>query len=302
MILGHQKQWQFLKRLVKNGKVPHAFLFSGQSQLGKKKVAFEFLKLLNCQEKNRPCQVCRNCQEIEKKSYPDLIFITPLKKEIQISQIRELSWKLSLRPYSAPLKAAILDQAHLMNQETQSSFLKTLEEPKGKTVFILVTEFPERLFPTIISRCQTLKFYPVPLSEIKEYLLNQGASEDLATKISQLSFGKPGRAIDFLLNPEKIRDQKRRIKEIETLSNSDLSFRFQYAKEISQDPQVLKETLDIWLEYFREILLKTVKEQIKYYSLAKLRKILKLLQTTKLLISTTNINPRLALEILLLEL
>ena len=323
MFVGHQKQWQFLKKLVNKGKIPHAFLFSGQAQIGKKKIALEFVKLLNCQEKNKPCQTCRNCQEIEKKTYPDLIFVSPsavfqernsdkrinqkmeVGKEIQISQIREVNRKISLKPYSAPFKTVIIDKAHLMTRAAQNCFLKTLEEPKGKAIFILITEYPQTLLATVISRCQILKFSPVPLAEIQKYLLSQGVSEERAKDITLLSSGKPGRAIE-LLDPEKIKEEKDRIKEIELLIDSDLISRFQYAKEKARKLEDLNKIFNSWLKYFRGILISTVNSssdlKFKKYSVAKLKNILKLIQKTNLLISTTNVNPRLALEILMLEL
>ena len=310
MIVGHQKQWQFLKKSAELGRLPHALLFSGQSQLGKKTIAREFIKLLNCQNQNfevRPCQSCRNCKSIQKGIYPDLKEIQPKGREIQISQIRELEYYLSLRPYSAPLKTAIIDRAHLMNQEAQNAFLKTLEEPKGETLLILITETVEQLLPTIFSRTEKVKFYPVSFSEIENYLRLEGVSESNARKLALLSFGRPGIALNFLLDPKKLESQNQKIKEILKISSSDLSLRFQYAKDLSQNPQNLKEILDIWLRYFRNTLLTKIGSKIeidnrfKNYSIQKLRNILRVIQNINYLLSTTNVNPRLALEILMLE-
>jgi len=297
MVIGHEKQWRFLKRSAEMDKLPHAYLFSGQEKLGKKTLAVEFIKWLFQENLFNP-------------PHPDFIFIEPIEKEIQISQIRELSWKLALKAFSAPFKAVIIDQAHLMNAEAQNCFLKTLEEPRGKTILILITEYPERLFLTILSRCQTLKFYPVNKTEIKNYLKQKGLTEEMAEKVSSSSAGRPGDAIEFLLNPEKLENQKQKIKELIALTDSNLAFRFQYAKALSREPQNLEEILDNWLRYFRKILISIITQpraksdynKFKPYSLLKLKNILKLTQKTIFLISTTNINPRLALEILLMEL
>ena len=239
--------------------------------------------------------------------HPDLLCIQPEDKEIQIGQIRELIWKLSLKPYSAPFKAVIIDQAHSMNQEAQTSILKTLEEPKGKTFLILITEYPEHLFSTIRSRVETLKFYPVKKEEIKNYLKKQGISEKDSEEISKISMGKPGIALDFISNPQKINLFQEKVKELNKVLNSEMAFRFQYAKDLSQEEN-LSEVLNIWLNYFRNILLSHLNLQKKWvsltkeYSLEKLKNILNLIQNTKFLISTTNINTKLALEILMLEL
>ena len=281
-MISHQNiQWQLLKKSVELEKTPHALLFYGQNSIGKKTLALELIKLLNCQAENfnvRPCQKCRSCQDIAKNVHPDLFIIEPQGKEIKISQIRELHSHLSLRAYSAPFKAVIIDQAHCLNQEAQSAFLKLLEEPKGKTIFILITEYPEMLLPTVLSRVERLRFYS---------------------------------------SPKTIDPQEKRIKEILQMSQTDLASRFQYAKKIAEEPQNLKEILEIWLVYFREMFISAVNSQNKDYSLVdelrssspfanarvtKLSKIIKLIQTTDFLLATTNVNPRLALEIFMLEL
>lgn len=259
-----QKQWQFLKRTAELGKVPHAYLFYGEDR-GIKKLALEFIKLLNCENENfikRPCQICRTCSNIEKMIYPDLSIVEPQDNEIKISQIRELHSRITLRAFAARFKGVIINEAHCLNQEAQSAFLKILEEPKGRTCFILITKYPGMLLPTVISRVERLWFYS---SQKQIY-----PRED--------------------------------VKKILEISKSDLAKRFQYAKELSNDHQNLKNVLEIWLGYFRETLLKTVNNPAQQTYLTKLSSNLELLQTTHYLISTTNINSKLALEILFLEL
>lgn len=244
---GHQKQWQFLTKSAKLGKLPHALLFYGQERIGKKALAIEFAEFL-----------------IGRTSPPDFILVEPEdSKEIQISQIRNLIQKLSFKPYLADLKLAVIDKAHLMTQEAQNCFLKFLEEPKDKTFLILITEYPAMLLPTILSRVQKIRFY-----QTKEFKIEK---------------------------PEKLI----------SISKSDLAERFQYAKNISTEN--LEEILDIWLKYFRKLFLERVINQQKnkdfnQYSLSKIKNIIRQIQTTKHLISTTNTNPRLALELLLMEL
>jgi len=286
MILGHKKQWEFLKKTVESGKIPHAFLFSGQSNLGKKTIAFELAFLLLGDRL---------------KQHPDLILVEPLEKEIQIAQIRDLNWKLYLKPYSAPFKVAILNQAHLMNSEAQNCLLKTLEEPRGNTILILIAESSELLLPTIVSRCEGIKFYQVKQEIIQKYLEEQGISDKEMKEISQISQGRPGIAVDFLANPEAVKERGERVKELNSLLKSDLASRFQYAKKISQEPN-LKDVLNIWLAYFREELLNGLKLQKPITFLNKTKNILWRIQSTNSLLESTNINTKLALEILMLEL
>lgn len=203
--------------------------------------------------------------DIEKGTHPDFIFIEPEGKEIQIAQIRNLIKKLSFKPYSADFKIAVIDNAHSMTQEAQNCFLKFLEEPKDKTFLILVTAYPFLLLPTILSRVQKIRFFPTKDFEVK--------------------------------------DKKEFISDLIKISESDLSFRFQYAKDISKED--LEEILDTWLRFFRKIFISKLTGQkvgeFSQHSLVKLKEIIRQIQLTKFLISSTNLNPRLALETLLMK-
>jgi DNA polymerase-3 subunit delta' len=284
-IIGHQKQWQFLKKSSELKKISHAYLFSGQEKLGKKTIALKWVSLIT----GRPF----------KKQHPDFILIEPENRNIQISQIRDLIWRLSLKPSFAPFKIAIIDQAHLMGIAAQHALLKTLEEPKGEAVLILITEKPERLFSTIRSRCEIIKFYPVKKEEIKEFLKKQKVLEKEAEKITELSRGRPGEAIDFIENPQKLEKRKKVIEEFNQVLNSSLSERFQYAKDLSQKDD-LKDVLEIWLDSLRSDLIKEAK--LEKHSLSQLKLRLELLQKINYLILNTNINSRLALETFFLNL
>jgi len=299
MILGHQKQWQYLTKLAQMDKLPHALLFCGQEKLGKRALAVEFVSWIFV-------------EDIERRQHPDFIFIEPEQGEIKISQIRNLIWKLSLKPSLAPLKAAIIDQAHCLNQEAQSCFLKTLEEPKGKTLLILTTEYPEMLLPTILSRVQKIKFYPVKKQEIENYLKEKKVSESEIREILEISEGKPGVARDLAERPLKLKERAARIKELVRITNSDLATKFQYVRTIAENHDDLKEILHIWLSYLRKLFLLhfrsyELRRDLRSYelgypgSLSKLKNVIKVTQNTIFLLSTTNINPRLALENLMLE-
>ena len=282
MIIGHQKQQNFLKRIVSSGKIPHALLFIGPEELGKKTIALELVSsifkdnLLN---------------------HPDFRLIEPKTGQIKIAQIRELNWKISLKPIKAPLFGAVIDKAHSMSLEAQNCFLKTLEEPKTKSLLILITEHLNYLLPTIISRCENLKFYPVKNEEINLYLEQRNVPKENIKEIIEFSLGRPGKAVNFLKNPEKLEERKKKIEKLKKISNSPFSFRFKYIKELSKEED-LRETLDIWLSYFRRNLIFTKNNE----NLLKIKSILDSIQETIFLTSTTNVNPRLALEILIMKL
>jgi len=324
MIIGHQKQWQFLRKSAELGKLSHAFLFWGEEQLGKRTFAFEFLKSLSCRSPDKKtgeaCQVCDNCRSFDQGIHPDFRLIEPqspavskkkldkersvsAKKEIKIGQAREITAFLNTKPQISPFKTAIIDRAHLLNKEAQNSLLKTLEEPSGSSVLFLITEYPEMLFATLRSRLEQLKFFPVSKSEITAYLKAAKLGEKDVKEISEISWGRPGRAIDFLKDPEKRKFQDEIVVKLAGLKNANLALRFQYAKELADNPKSIKDVLEIWQRQFRSIFLANLrKEKAEDYSSEKLNKILKLIQKINFLISTTNVNLRLALEMLMLEL
>lgn len=305
-IAGHSPILKFLKNSAKNDKLSHAYLFFGPEKLGKKKTAFEFIKLLNCQDKNfekRPCEKCQSCKDLEKRSHPDLLFIEPEKgkKEIGIAQIKNLIWQMSLQKYYSPFKAAMIDNAHLMNQESQNCLLKTLEEPKGKAVLILITAFPELLLPTIVSRTKKIGFSRVTDKELEKFLKDRKIPEDKIKKLISAGWGRPGEIMDFLNNPEKLKEKEKKIEELQKLENSPLNLRFEYAKKISQDPEQLKKILNIWLEYFRSRLLASFGNPEEKKMFLKFKKIINLIQDIDFLLSKTETNSSLALEVLLME-
>ena len=325
MIIGHEKQWEFLKRSGLIGKLSHAYLFSGPEHLGKKTFAIEFAQYLNCFDKRNDtsCGKCRNCLDIQRNLFPDFLIVEPepQSKEIQISQIRGLIEKLSFRPYSAKTKIAILASAHLMSQEAQNCFLKFLEEPSGEALIVLITEHPYSLLPTILSRIQKIKFFPVRNEEVKNFLKEKGAREKILEEILPLVSGKPGLAIDFFIDPEKLKEREKFISDLGDLASGDLAFRFKYAENISGesfDFAKRKEVLGIWIEYLRNLLLSRVEKKDENsplfnpppqkrggagdYSINKIKEAIKFIEEIDSLISNTNINIRLAFEILLMKL
>jgi len=281
-IIGHKKQREILKKIVSLNEVSHAILFSGPEKIGKKTIAFNLISSL--------------FGEKDISSHPDFILIEPQEKQIQINQIRDLSWRLSLRPMKAPLLGVVIDEAHSMTREAQNCFLKTLEEPKSQSILLLISNHPNLLLPTILSRCENIKFYPVRREEIRKYL-NKKISKEETEEILNFSLGRPGLAIEMLRNPDRIKSTKKKIKELIEILHSPLSLRFKYAKELSEDKN-LKETLKIWLIHFRDKLV-CCRDKM---NLTRIKNILNEIQETIFLISTTNVNPKLALEILMMKL
>lgn len=284
MILGHQKQISFLKKIFQSKKIPHAFLFSGPEKIGKKKIAFEITSWI----------LGKDFQ-----THPDFIFLEP-KGKISIDEIREFSFRFRLKPISSPFMVGLIDNAHLMTQEAQQCFLKTLEEPKIQAIFILITASPSLLLPTILSRCQKINFSYVKKEEMEKFLNeNKNFTQKEKEEFLEIAGGRPGVLLEFFSKPEK----KKTFQDLESLSKFPLSHRFQIAKELSEKENSI-EILKDWLNYFHYLFLKKIqgKEISAFpYSLEKIKEILDEIQKTISLLLKTNINQRSALEILMLK-
>jgi len=178
-ILGQKQPKQTLKNALQNNSMAHAYLFYGQESIGKKYTAVELAKILNCTESNEDesCDECLTCRKIENRTHPDFFFIEPVKSTpsareatIKIEPIRELQRKLAFHPYEGKVKVAVINDADLMNPQAANSFLKTLEEPPSATMLVLISSHPFKLLPTLISRCQVIKFQPLTPEDIKKIL------------------------------------------------------------------------------------------------------------------------------------
>ena len=308
MIIGHKRILDFLKKSVANKHLAHAYLFAGPSHLGKRRVATEFIKMLNGQEAG---------ENID----PDVLIVEPeiLEKEgvikeleIGISQARRIQHQMSLFPYQASYKIALIDRAGRMTREASNCLLKTLEEPTGKAILILITSNSRLLLPTIVSRCQLINFLPVKESEIKKGISDKSLDDKTLSQIVRLSNGRPGLAIQYLNDQSLLEDQNKIISQLEKLLRMDINDRYQYVEKIAKDVPKARQILNYWLFWFRDLLLLGTgcpdlvlySQALPYkgsYSLPKLKKIIQTIKKTDWYLSNSSINARLALEVLMLE-
>jgi len=184
-ILGQDQATQIITKAIKNNSVAHAYMFYGPNSVGKKLTAIALAKALNCLSASPGdyCDDCPACDKIARGIHPDFFLVGPVKasasareEAIKVEAIRELQKKMGFLPYEGKTKVVIIDAAETMNPQAANSFLKTLEEPPSSTVIILVTHNPFRLLPTIISRCQGVRFNPLPVSAIRQ-IIDQKVAE-----------------------------------------------------------------------------------------------------------------------------
>ena len=193
---------QFLRNMLERKRVPHGLLFHGPAGIGKRLTALEFAKALNCTQANGDaCDTCLPCRKIAHGNFSDLMTIAPVKRSriIDVDTISSVNEMASLRPFESQWRVFIILDAERMRGPAQNHFLKTLEEPPGNSVFILVTEFPNLLLPTIRSRCQRVRFGALRPETVADILVEQrDLPRNLAEAFAAVAQGQASRALDFV--------------------------------------------------------------------------------------------------------
>jgi DNA polymerase III subunit delta' len=197
-LVGHDRNRQRLRKLHQDGSASGSYLFSGQEGIGKKMTAIWFARIANCTGKNPPCGECNSCKKIEKGLHPDVRIISRAKEKtgISIDQVRrEIVDEANYKPFEGKFKVFIIDDAHLMNDQSQNSLLKVLEEPGSSVIIILVTSRPNELLPTVLSRCREFRFFPLSPAELETVIMRMPNLDRERVKILAVaSAGSPGRA------------------------------------------------------------------------------------------------------------
>lgn len=308
MIIGHQCILEFFKKSIERNRVAHAYLFTGPDNIGKKTVAEEFVKMLDCRHGSPDVLIIKPAV-VEKKESDGW---RKKEKEITIKQARQICRQLSLSPYENPYKIVLIEQPERMRKEAVNALLKTLEEPRGKSILILISANPLLILPTVVSRCQIVRFYPVSNSEIEKALRAFGQSTDNKEdkdyeKIIRFSCGRPGLAVQYLKNPQILKARDKILKDLSKLIQADLNERYHYAEQLAKDNLEARRVLNYWLFWFRDLLLekcggRPAKNQNYGYSFIRLSNIIRSIRKTDELLSNPSINHRLVIESLMLEL
>ncbi len=178
-VVGQQYVVRSIKNAVKEGKVGHAYLFCGPRGTGKTSMARLLARAVNCENKeNAPCGKCKNCLAAVNGTHPDIIEINAAN-ETHVEDIRDLIERARLSPMMGLHKVYIVDEVHQLSSSAASALLKTLEEPPEHVIFILATTDPQKLLPTIISRCQRFDFSKIKNEDIKNHLLYVAKQENV---------------------------------------------------------------------------------------------------------------------------
>ena len=204
-IIGQEAAVDFLQRVLAGDKIPHAYLFTGISGVGKTTAALAFTRALNCTAPRggEGCGSCVPCRQMNGGNLPDLEVLRPDGRVIKIEQVRELARRIGLKTVAARNRVSIVERAETMTVEAANAFLKTLEEPPPGNILVLETLDKKDLLPTILSRCQTVPFRPVPSDTLAAWLQREhGVPGETAALLARLSEGSVGRALGMARSSE----------------------------------------------------------------------------------------------------
>jgi len=196
-IYGHEKPISILKAAMAANRAPHAYLFYGMEGVGKKTVASVFARALNCAGEDRPCDVCASCLKAEHNNHPNIVRVAAEGQFIKIDAVREIQARMAFRPEGGK-RVFIIQEADKMNPPAANALLKTLEEPAADNVLILTTARLHALPMTILSRCQNLRFSPLPKTTVARFLMEKnGMTAGEAEAVAAASIGSIGYALEI---------------------------------------------------------------------------------------------------------
>jgi DNA polymerase-3 subunit delta' len=328
-VIGQTRAVSLLKNSLEADTLSHAYLFVGPQHVGKMTLALNLAQALNCKAEDKPCLECDSCRKIAAGNHSDVQIIgldynedeDAERKQIRNEQIDGILHDASLPPFEGTQKVFIIDGAELLSIGAANRLLKTLEEPEAQVTFILLTTNENRLLKTVVSRCQRIELPPMSLAEEAKVLAeNMEVKPEQAKLLAGLSHGCIGWAI-MAANDEKILAQNREtLDQIISAVKGDYADRFAYvgrlAAGFSQNRQAVYETLDRWLDFWHDLMLAKldcpdmitnvdrqdeITKMAEKYSLTSLRNYINSIESAAVQLKQ-NVNARLALEVLMLDL
>lgn len=329
-IIGQDRAVALLQRSLEAGSVSHAYMFIGPPHSGKMTLAMNLARALNCESVDRPCGQCEPCRRVTEHKHADVQVVgiagddpateSKSKTEISIDQIRQIQHTASLPPFEGKYRVYIIENAELLSVEAENALLKTLEEPESKIVFILLANDSSLLLETVVSRCQPVEFILVPSEIIKESLTNRwGIDPEKATLLARLSRGRFGWAVSAAQDDRLVEQRSEIVENMLDVIDADIDTRFalssQLAGKFGSDRNFVFERLDILLDLWRDMLLiKTnsidnitnidriheLTGMAEERNLSGIRDFIRSIQKANVELRQ-NANPRLVLEVLMLD-
>jgi DNA polymerase-3 subunit delta' len=265
-MLGHEWAVEMLHQHAARGDVRHAYLFCGPPGVGRRTLALRLAQALNCTRPiaaGIPCGLCRDCKQIEAMQHPDMNVIQAEVEggTLKVDQVREVQHSLSLKPYQAKYRVALFLRFQEANDNAANALLKTLEEAPAHAILLLTADTPEQLLPTIVSRCEILRLRALPVSAIESDLLARGVNQERARLLAHISGGRPGYARKLVDDATVLEKREECLNDLQTLLPAPRVEKFSYADKLSKDKDVMRQTILIWLSYWRDVMLRVAQAE-----------------------------------------
>lgn len=329
-VIGHEKAVVLLRRSLEKGTVAHAYLFVGSAHVGKMTLAMNLAQALNCTGTDPPCGTCDPCRRIAEGKHAD-VRVTELQRgdeaaettsrtRISVEQVDQILHSVNLPPFEGKRKVFIIDGSEHLSIGAANRMLKTLEEPVSNVVFILLTVNETMVPPTVISRCQRIELFALPLVTVENALISRWGVEPLKAKLlARLSAGCPGWAVTMAKDTALLQQRNDWLDEWLEVMEGDFDTRFAVAAKMterySQNRETLHQKLTLLLDWWRDVLLvkagnadaivnvdreDTLKEMAAVYSLGQARGFIRRIESVLTQLQQ-NVSPQLALEVLMLN-
>ncbi len=262
-LVGNERACAFLAHAVASGQVNHAYLLAGPEDIGKKTLALEFARLLLCEHPDlaagEPCGICSSCVRIAHGNHPDLTLIDAQegKRLLGVDAVRESVVRLAnLRPSSGRWRVFIIPAVERMTPNTVNALLKTLEEPPEGVVLVLTSAEPEHLLPTLLSRCQIVTMHTLNVETIERVLEKRWEVAPVeARELASMANGRLGWAVRAHEQPDLLESRRHVLDIILTLTSAPREERLRRAAELSSDADSARLVLDTWILWWRDVAL-----------------------------------------------
>jgi DNA polymerase-3 subunit delta' len=325
-IIGNGRAVAAVARALSGPTPPHAFLFIGPEHVGKAAVAAKLAQAVNCAGAEPPCGECRPCQRIAAGIHADVQTVCveleesgPQRKAISVDQVREVERAVALNPFEGKSRVVIIDPADEMTVQAQNAFLKTLEEPPPRVVFVLIAEREDRMLETVRSRCRRIDFGLTPMAEVEAELAARNIEPQRARLLARLCGGRPGWALEMAAEAGKLEKRRETLESARELARLSVRDRMALAERLTEDFRKDRERvvalLGEWQGWWRDVMLAqrgaadgianvdmaaAVREDAERYDAAGVSAFVQALRDARQQLGE-NVQPRLALDSLLLS-